>query len=90
MNTLGLKDIIEIVKTHFAFTGSPSINLLVLFVSLLLSAFLIRLIFRRYRMRVARESIPFVIGGWGTRGKSGTERKKAALMEALGYNVLSK
>ncbi|MEM7448127.1 MAG: hypothetical protein AAF355_07795 [Myxococcota bacterium] len=31
--------------------------------------------------------IPVVIGGWGTRGKSGTERLKAALFQGLGYDV---
>jgi poly-gamma-glutamate synthase PgsB/CapB len=38
----------------------------------------------------ARAAIPFMIGGWGTRGKSGTERIKAALFNALGYAVFSK
>jgi gamma-polyglutamate synthase len=38
----------------------------------------------------ARANIPLVIGGWGTRGKSGTERIKAALFNALGYSVFSK
>lgn len=38
----------------------------------------------------ARNQIPLVIGGWGTRGKSGTERIKAALFEYLGHGSLSK
>lgn len=38
----------------------------------------------------ARAKIPVMIGGWGTRGKSGTERIKAALFNALGYSVFSK
>jgi poly-gamma-glutamate synthase PgsB/CapB len=38
----------------------------------------------------ARANIPLVIGGWGTRGKSGTERIKAALFSAMGYSVVSK
>jgi poly-gamma-glutamate synthase PgsB/CapB len=37
-----------------------------------------------------RKRIPLVIGGWGTRGKSGTERLKAALFNALGLGVVSK
>ncbi len=41
-------------------------------------------------LRIARNKIPVVIGGWGTRGKSGTERLKAALFNAMGYQVLSK
>ena len=69
---------------------TPSMSVVVLMVSILLSAFLLRLIVRRHRIRMARADIPFVIGGWGTRGKSGIERKKAALFEGLGYNVASK
>jgi gamma-polyglutamate synthase len=42
------------------------------------------------RIRRAREALPLVIGGWGTRGKSGTERLKAALFEGLGLPMLSK
>jgi len=38
----------------------------------------------------ARAKIPVMIGGWGTRGKSGTERIKAAFFNALGYSVFSK
>lgn len=30
------------------------------------------------------------MGGWGTRGKSGVERLKAALFESLGHSILSK
>ncbi len=41
-------------------------------------------------IRKARARLPLVIGGWGTRGKSGTERIKAALFNALGYSVVSK
>ncbi len=41
-------------------------------------------------LRAARRRLPLVIGGWGTRGKSGTERLKAALVNALGYGVVSK
>lgn len=37
-----------------------------------------------------RRAIPLVIGGWGTRGKSGVERLKAALFHSLGYEVVSK
>lgn len=37
-----------------------------------------------------RNKLPLVIGGWGTRGKSGTERLKAALFNAIGLGVMSK
>lgn len=42
------------------------------------------------QLRRARAQIPLVIGGWGTRGKSGTERLKAAVSNALGYGLVSK
>lgn len=42
------------------------------------------------RIRQARRRRALVIGGWGTRGKSGTERLKAALANALGFSVVSK
>lgn len=41
-------------------------------------------------MRRDRKHIPLVVGGWGTRGKSGTERLKAALFSAMGLSVVSK
>lgn len=47
-------------------------------------------LWRNRQVRRARRAIPLVIGGWGTRGKSGTERLKAALFSALGSNVVSK
>jgi poly-gamma-glutamate synthase PgsB/CapB len=37
-----------------------------------------------------RAAIPLVVGGWGTRGKSGTERLKAALFQGLGHECLVK
>ena len=42
------------------------------------------------RIRRWRRSIPLVIGGSGTRGKSGSERLKAALLHAAGCEVLCK
>lgn len=45
---------------------------------------------QRAEIRQYRAAIPLCIGGWGTRGKSGTERLKAALMHAQDLNVLTK
>lgn len=42
------------------------------------------------RLKYWRKRIPLVVGGWGTRGKSGTERLKAALFNAIGLGVVSK
>lgn len=45
---------------------------------------------KRAAIRRARAKLPLSIGGWGTRGKSGTERLKAALFHGLGYEVTVK
>jgi poly-gamma-glutamate synthase PgsB/CapB len=45
---------------------------------------------QREEIRKSRAAIPLCIGGWGTRGKSGTERLKAAMMQGLELNVLTK
>jgi len=45
---------------------------------------------RRRKIAHARASIPLSIGGWGTRGKSGTERLKAGLFHGLGFRTFSK
>ena len=42
------------------------------------------------KTRTWREQIPLSIGGWGSRGKSGSERLKAAVFHGLGYRVFSK
>ncbi len=49
-----------------------------------------RLSWYLHRTRRARKSIPLVMGGWGTRGKSGTERLKAAVFQGLGYDAICK
>ncbi|MBM3300987.1 MAG: hypothetical protein FJY85_13655, partial [Deltaproteobacteria bacterium] len=41
-------------------------------------------------VRRARKGFDLVLGGWGTRGKSGTERLKTALVEALGHGLVAK
>ncbi len=45
---------------------------------------------KRREIDQARERIPLSIGGWGTRGKSGTERLKAGLFHGLGFQVFVK
>lgn len=63
---------------------------LTLFVCGMALLFLGRHLYVNWSFRRHRNSIPLSIGGWGTRGKSGTERLKAALFCSLGYNVVSK
>lgn len=63
---------------------------LVLFTGGALALFLGRSLYLQQALRRARKRLPLVIGGWGTRGKSGSERLKAALFNALGYGVVAK
>lgn len=63
---------------------------LALFTALGLGLFTANHIYQNWKMARARKAIPLVVGGWGTRGKSGTERIKAALFNGLGYSVVSK
>lgn len=67
-----------------------SISQLVLFMLLLGGFFIGRLMWAQWRQRRARNALPLVLGGWGTRGKSGTERLKAALINEMGLPLLSK
>jgi gamma-polyglutamate synthase len=60
------------------------------FVVALFSLFIGQHWWNYHRLQKARQSIPLVIGGWGTRGKSGTERLKAAVFNACGHSVFSK
>jgi poly-gamma-glutamate synthase PgsB/CapB len=57
---------------------------------LVLGALIARQVFIRRRIAAERRAIPLVVGGWGTRGKSGSERLKAALFQGLGYECLVK
>lgn len=61
-----------------------------IFVSTLALIFFGRNFYLSYSLKKARNSIPLVVGGWGSRGKSGTERVKAGLFNALGYSMVSK
>ena len=63
---------------------------LAVFIALAVAWFVGRHVWRGRRMRAQREGIALVLGGWGTRGKSGTERLKAGLINALGHPLVSK
>jgi poly-gamma-glutamate synthase PgsB/CapB len=67
-----------------------SLPQLVAFATVILLLFIGRHFLENYRFRKARRSIPLSIGGWGTRGKSGTERLKAALLGVMGHGLVSK
>ncbi|WP_432199961.1 hypothetical protein ACRAQ7_09760 [Erythrobacter sp. W53] len=49
-----------------------------------------RHIFMGWKARRLRNAISLSLGGWGTRGKSGTERLKAGLINAVGPSIVSK
>ncbi|MDP4547381.1 hypothetical protein [Marinobacter sp. MDS2] len=80
----------EDFRTYFFSVYENSLQQLLMFFVVISAFFFGRHFYQGHRMRQARRSIPLVIGGWGTRGKSGTERLKAALFNAKGLSVLSK
>lgn len=67
-----------------------SIEHLTIFIAVAIGAFVARQASATSKIRRARRSFSLVFGGWGTRGKSGTERLKAALLSGLGYSIFSK
>ncbi|MCS6884973.1 MAG: hypothetical protein RMM17_00815 [Acidobacteriota bacterium] len=80
----------EQFKAYLTDHSANNLSQLWVFFTIILLIFLLRQIVTFYNIRRALNKIPLIIGGWGTRGKSGTERKKAALFHALGYNVFCK
>ncbi|MFC7737636.1 hypothetical protein ACFQX4_17745 [Roseomonas sp. GCM10028921] len=78
------------IGTYFVSVYENSIPHLVIFMIAAAAWFFGRHILVNFQMRRARNAIPLVLGGWGTRGKSGTERLKAALVSGLGYPLISK
>ncbi|MGB5743126.1 MAG: hypothetical protein WBM65_12000, partial [Sedimenticolaceae bacterium] len=80
----------EDIRDYFFSVYENSLPELALFIALMSALFFGRHVRASRRIRRTREGIPVSIGGWGTRGKSGTERLKAALFNALGHTVVSK
>ncbi len=60
------------------------------YAAIVLVGMLARAIIIRRQIDADRRAIPMLLGGWGTRGKSGTERIKAGMLQGLGYEVLVK
>ena len=83
-------DLLSSFKDYFYSVYENNLNELLIFLTMLISWFLGRHIVINRMISRARKSIGLVVGGWGTRGKSGTERLKAALFNALGFSVVSK
>lgn len=78
------------IKDYFFSVYENTLSELILFLLLAGTWFFARQVYLYSIIQKTRRAMPLVIGGWGTRGKSGTERLKAALFNALGYNVISK
>jgi poly-gamma-glutamate synthase PgsB/CapB len=83
-------DILNDIKDYFFSVYKNSLYELAVFTAIIVIAFVLSIIFQSITIRKTRKSFPMVIGGWGTRGKSGTERLKAALINSLGYSLISK
>lgn len=97
LTALALPAPLEIVRRWFSdhayYFSSPSENsqtALVAFAGVLAAVFWTRGWVKRWQVDSARRAIPMTIGGWGTRGKSGTERLKAGLLDGLGFDVFVK
>lgn len=78
------------LENYFYSVYQNTVQQLSLFLAAIAGLFLGQHFWLNIRFRAARRAIPFVIGGWGTRGKSGTERLKSALLNASGVSLISK
>lgn len=90
LTALPLPVLSDRVQNYFYSAYDNSIYDLALFVGLAMAGFIGHHLWVNVRMRAARNAIPLSVGGWGTRGKSGTERLKAAMFNAQGYSIISK
>jgi gamma-polyglutamate synthase len=83
----------DLLQQFFVHALSSSANTpgqLAAVIWLILVGFVLRATLIMHSIVRARSAIPLSIGGWGTRGKSGSERLKAALFHALRYDVVVK
>ncbi|MGM0416449.1 MAG: hypothetical protein ACQEQK_05790 [Thermodesulfobacteriota bacterium] len=81
---------VQALRDYFHTTFGNNLFELGIFSSGLLSIFVGNRWYLLRKVRRARGKISLVVGGWGTRGKSGTERLKAALFDELGYGYIAK
>ncbi|MDC0675663.1 hypothetical protein [Nannocystis radixulma] len=87
---LELPDLGEPVLADIFTLSGSSQTALAYFLAALAAMLFIGTYLRTRSIARDRARIPLVIGGWGTRGKSGTERLKAGLFHGLGYRVFAK
>ncbi len=86
---IGLADLDDVVG-HLVTLDSNTVAQITTFSAGLVAFWIGRSLVRARRLRRVRSALPLVVGGWGSRGKSGSERLKAALFHGLGYSVMSK
>lgn len=87
---VSIPDLQNRVENYFLSPYDNTLFDLGVFIGLSIAGFVGHHLWVNHRMRQARNGIPLVVGGWGTRGKSGTERLKAAMFNAMGYSIVSK
>lgn len=85
-----LPDMWQRMQNYFFSAYENSLFELAIFTAVAILFFSGKHLYKSYKINKIRGNIPLVIGGWGTRGKSGTERIKAAMLNAMGYGVVSK
>lgn len=93
LNTSPLGGIVDFFRTYKPYLSSQTQNSqlsLVVFGAAATAYFFAQAWRKRREIERARAGIPLTIGGWGTRGKSGTERLKAGMFDGLGYEVFVK
>ncbi|MDH5479904.1 MAG: hypothetical protein OEX11_04000, partial [Nitrosomonas sp.] len=83
-------DLWQRLKDYFFSAYENSLFELAVFTVIAILLFSGRHLYINYKINKTRQTLPLVVGGWGTRGKSGTERIKAAMFNALGYSLVLK
>jgi hypothetical protein len=73
--------------TYLVTLGANSLSHMAIVLAMLLCVLYGRVAYALRTARRNRASIPLVVGGWGTRGKSGTERIKAGLFSLHGVDL---
>jgi gamma-polyglutamate synthase len=89
-NPTAATTLMEDFKAYFVSQYGNSLYELAFFITMAIGYFMGKNIYLYRKFMAARKRLPLVLGGWGTRGKSGTERIKAALINALGHSIVSK
>lgn len=87
---IAVPPIVDVALRYFSTVYANTLFQLAMFLALISLWFFGRHIWKGRQARALRDNLSLVLGGWGTRGKSGTERLKAGLVNALGAPLISK